>query len=57
MVRFLLRRSECRCHRERTVMSKPKQKKTRATIFRIFLFPLIAIMLLQGVITVGTLVV
>ncbi len=38
-------------------MSKPKQKKTRATIFRIFLFPLIAIMLLQGVITVGTLVV
>lgn len=31
--------------------------KKKSTIFRMFLFPLIAIMLLQGVITIGTLVV
>lgn len=32
-------------------------KRKKSTIFRIFLIPLIAIMLLQGVITIGTLVV
>ena len=34
-----------------------RQTRKRRTIFRMFLFPLIAIMLLQGVITIGTLVV
>ncbi len=32
-------------------------RRKKATIFRIFLAPLIAIMLLQGAITIGTLVV
>ena len=38
-------------------MKKNQQSKKKSTIFRMFLFPLIAIMLLQGVITIGTLVV
>lgn len=33
------------------------QKKRKSTIFRIFLFPLIAIMMIQSIITMGTLVV
>ena len=38
-----------------TEKKRPKKKKT--TIFRIFLIPLIGIMLIQSVITIGTLVV
>lgn len=33
------------------------QKRKKRTIFRMFLIPLIAIMLLQGAITIGTLVI
>ncbi len=38
-------------------MKGQSQKKKKATIFRIFLIPLIAIMLVQSIITIGTLVV
>ena len=38
-------------------MMKDSQKRNKTSIFRIFLFPLIAIMLVQSVITIGTLVV
>ncbi len=38
-------------------MKRNNQSKKKSTIFRMFLFPLIAIMLLQGAITIGTLVV
>ena len=33
------------------------KKRRKSTIFRIFLFPLIAIMMIQSIITIGTLVV
>ena len=38
-------------------MRGKRRNRKKATIFRIFLFPLIAIMLLQSAITIGTLVV
>ena len=38
-------------------MKRKKQTKRKTTIFRIFLFPLIVIMLVQSIITIGTLVV
>ena len=34
-----------------------KRRRKKTTIFRMFLFPLIAIMLVQSIITIGTLVV
>ena len=36
---------------------KDRHQRKKATIFRIFLTPLIAIMLVQSIITIGTLVV
>lgn len=38
-------------------MKRKRQKREKTSIFRIFLFPLIGIMLVQSVITIGTLVV
>ena len=38
-------------------MGSKGQKSKKATIFRFFLIPLIAIMLIQSIITIGTLVV
>lgn len=38
-------------------MKVKSQKRKKSTIFRIFLVPLIAIMLIQSIITFGTLVV
>ena len=38
-------------------MKENEQKKKKPTIFKLFLIPLITIMLIQSVITIGTLVV
>lgn len=38
-------------------MDGRKKKRKKATIFRIFMIPLILIMLIQSVITIGTLVI
>ena len=38
-------------------MESGRQRRKKTTIFRMFLIPLIAIMLIQSMITIGTLVV
>ena len=38
-------------------MERKIRKRKKSTIFRIFLFPLIVIMLVQSIVTIGTLVV
>ena len=38
-------------------MERKIRKRKKSTIFRIFLFPLIVIMLVQSIVTIGTMVV